>query len=121
MVATTVGGRIGHYTERGVNGPIDDLLFPVNHGVLYFTGFDVLPPFVEHSAVHLDDRHYAGIAARYRQRLATVFTAEPIPYRPELGSDNTGLTHQDGSELIPGRESPGTSGFALHTARRDRR
>jgi NAD(P)H dehydrogenase (quinone) len=116
MVATTVGGRMGHYTERGVNGPIDDLLFPINHGLLSFTGFDVLPPFVEHSAVHLDEQRYAEIAERYRYRLATAFTAEPIPYRPESGGDYTGLTHQDGSELVPGREAPGTSGFALHIA-----
>ena len=116
MVATTAGGRIGHYTRRGVNGPIDDLLFPINHGVLHFTGFDVLPPFVEHGAVHLDDRQYSGIAERYRQRLATAFTADPIPYRPESRGDYTGLTYQDGSELVPGLESPDASGFALHIA-----
>jgi NAD(P)H dehydrogenase (quinone) len=121
MVTTTAGGRTGHYTERGVNGPIDDLLFPINHGVLSFTGFDVLPPFVEHSAVHLDDQRYAEIAERYRQRLATAFTAEPIPYRLESGGEYTGLTHQDGSELVPGRESPGASGFTLHIAGPDRR
>ncbi|MFC1406480.1 MULTISPECIES: NAD(P)H-dependent oxidoreductase [Streptacidiphilus] len=120
MVATTVGGRAGHYTDRGVNGPIADLLFPINHGVLFFTGFDVLPPFVEPSAVHLDDRQYSGIADRYRRRLATAFTAEPIRYRPESGGDYTGLTHPDGSELAPGTETPDSSGFALHTAGPDR-
>ncbi|WP_328392134.1 NAD(P)H-dependent oxidoreductase [Nocardia sp. NBC_00416] len=120
MVVTTAGGRIGHYTERGVNGPIDDLLFPINHGVLSFTGFEVLPPFVEHSAVHLDDQRYAEIAERFRQRLTTAFTTEPIPYRAESGGDYTGLTYPDGSELLSGRESPGTRGFALHIAGPDR-
>lgn len=116
MVATLTGGRAGHYTARGVNGPTDDLLFPLNHGLLHFTGFDVLPPFVEHSAVHLDDQTYNDITERFQQRLATAFTTEPIPYRSEAGGDYTGLTHQDGSELVPGLESPGTSGFALHVA-----
>ncbi len=114
LVATTVGGRSGHYTERGVNGPIEDLLFPINHGVLHFTGFQVLPPFVEHSAVHLDDDRFAGIADRYRERLAAAFTDAPIPYRPESGGDYAGVTHQDGSELVAGLEVPGTSSFALH-------
>ncbi|MFE9251562.1 NAD(P)H-dependent oxidoreductase [Streptomyces sp. NPDC007088] len=121
LVATTVGGRAGHYTARGVNGPLDDLLFPLHHGVLHFTGFDVLPPFAEHSAVHLDERRYAGIVERYRRRLATVFSDAPIPYRPESGGDYTGLTHPDGSELVPGRELPGTTGFALHVEGRDPR
>jgi len=116
MVATTAGGRSGHYTARGVNGPTEDLLFPVNHGVLHFTGFDVLPPFVEHSAVHLDDESYTAIAGRYRDRIKAAFTTEPIPYRSESGGDYTGLTDPDGSELAPGLETPGTSGFALHLA-----
>ena len=50
------GGRIGHYTERGVNGPIDDLLFPINHGLLYFTGFDVPPLCTSPARTGDDDR-----------------------------------------------------------------
>ncbi|WP_405136072.1 hypothetical protein [Nocardia sp. NBC_01388] len=84
--------------------------------MLSFTGCDVLPPFVAHSAVHLNDQRYTEIADSYRQHLATAFTAEPIPYRSESGGDYTGLTYQDGSELVPGREPHGTSGFALHIA-----
>lgn len=33
-------------TGRGINSPIDDLVFPINHGVLFYPGYDVLPPFV---------------------------------------------------------------------------
>ncbi|WP_331773666.1 hypothetical protein OG948_46540 (plasmid) [Embleya sp. NBC_00888] len=40
----------------------------------------------------------------------------PIPYRSESGGDYTGLTYRDGAELVPGLESPGTSGLALHLA-----
>jgi putative NADPH-quinone reductase len=36
MLIVTTGGWEEHYSARGVNGPIDDLLFPVNHGVLYY-------------------------------------------------------------------------------------
>jgi NAD(P)H dehydrogenase (quinone) len=34
MLVVTAGGREPHYKETGVNGPIDDLLFPINHGIL---------------------------------------------------------------------------------------
>lgn len=44
MLVVTAGGWEEHYSGRGVNGPIDDLLFPINHGILYYPGYDVLPP-----------------------------------------------------------------------------
>jgi len=39
-------GRLPHYTERGVNGAMEDLLFPIQHGMLWFPGMDVLPPLL---------------------------------------------------------------------------
>lgn len=114
MLATLTGGRAGHYTPRGVNGPIDDLLFPLNHGLLHFTGFDVLPPFAAHSAVHLTPEAYTAIADDFRQRLATAFTTDPLPYRAEADGDYTGLTDPHASELRPNLEPPGTTGFNLH-------
>jgi NAD(P)H dehydrogenase (quinone) len=114
MLATLTGGRAGHYTPRGVNGPIEDLLFPLNHGLLHFTGFDVLPPFVEHSAVHLTDDTHRQITERFRDRLTTAFTTDPIPYRSESSGDYTALTLPHASELRPNLEPPGTTGFNLH-------
>jgi NAD(P)H dehydrogenase (quinone) len=115
MLATLTGGRGGHYTPRGVNGPIDDLLFPLNHGLLHFTGFDVLPPFVEHSAVHLTDTDYQRISTHFQERVETAFTTAPIPYRTESSPDYTALTHPGASELAADLERKGTTGFALHT------
>ncbi|MET8505218.1 NAD(P)H-dependent oxidoreductase [Streptomyces sp. NPDC004787] len=116
MVVTTTGGRESNYTARGVNGPMDDLLFPVNHGLLWFTGFQVLPPFVAHRAVDLTEERFAEIADRYRERLAGIETAEPLPYRPERGGD-----YDAGLQLRPGREAAGTTGFDLHRIHREDR
>ncbi|MGC1549718.1 MAG: NAD(P)H-dependent oxidoreductase, partial [Rhodanobacter sp.] len=44
MLVVTTGGWADHYSERGINGPIDDVLFPIQHGMLFYPGFDVLPP-----------------------------------------------------------------------------
>ncbi|MEV6331195.1 NAD(P)H-dependent oxidoreductase [Streptomyces sp. NPDC051909] len=111
MVVTTAGGRESNYTARGVNGPMEDLLFPVNHGVLWFTGFQVLPPFVANRAVDLTEERFAELAERYRTRLAGIATAEPLPYRPERGGD-----YDDTLQLKPGRGAEGASGFGLHLA-----
>ncbi|MFF9199755.1 NAD(P)H-dependent oxidoreductase [Streptomyces sp. NPDC014779] len=116
MVVTTTGGRESNYTARGVNGPMDDLLFPVNHGLLWFTGFQVLPPFVAHRAVDLTEEQFAEMADRYRERLAGIETAEPLPYRPERGGD-----YDADLQLLPGREAAGATGFGLHRVHREER
>ncbi|MFI6880554.1 NAD(P)H-dependent oxidoreductase [Streptomyces sp. NPDC050400] len=110
MVVTTTGGRGSNYTGRGVNGSIGDLLFPLNHGVLWFTGFDVLEPFVAHRAVDLTGERFAELADAYRDRLTGLATAEPIPYRPERGGD-----YDDTLQLKPGHGADAAPGFGLHT------
>ncbi|MEJ1268850.1 NAD(P)H-dependent oxidoreductase [Pantoea ananatis] len=44
MLVVTMGGWESHYSPRGINGHIDDILFPIQHGILFYPGFDVLPP-----------------------------------------------------------------------------
>lgn len=38
LLSVTAGGPQSHYSARGINGPIDDLLFPIHHGILYYPG-----------------------------------------------------------------------------------
>jgi NAD(P)H dehydrogenase (quinone) len=45
LVAITAGGQPAHFSDRGINGRLADLLFPLTHGTLYYTGMQVLPPF----------------------------------------------------------------------------
>lgn len=109
MLIVTTGGWEEHYSARGVNGPIDDLLFPINHGILYYPGYQVLPPFVAYRVDHLDEAGFAGAAGRLRERMRTVESTPPIPYRRQNGGDY----------LIPAltlRPELGesASGFALH-------
>ncbi|PZQ58206.1 MAG: NAD(P)H dehydrogenase, partial [Variovorax paradoxus] len=54
MLVVTTGGWASHYGPRGINGPIDDLLFPIQHGILHYPGFDVLPPFVVYQSSRMD-------------------------------------------------------------------
>ena len=34
----TAGGKADHFNARGIAGPIDDLLWPINHGILFYPG-----------------------------------------------------------------------------------
>ena len=110
MLIVTAGGWQTHYAERGINGPIDDLLFPIQHGILYYPGFDVLPPFVIYRADSMDAERYAQATAALGARLRGLFTDAPIAFRPQNGGD-----YEIPSMLLkPGLEEPGQSGLRLH-------
>jgi NAD(P)H dehydrogenase (quinone) len=110
MLIVTTGGWEEHYSARGINGPIDDLLFPINHGILFYPGFDVLTPFVAHRVNRLDEAGFAVIAERLRKRMRTFFSVKPIPYRRQ----NHGDYAIPSMQLHPELGDPGARGFALH-------
>lgn len=112
MLVVTTGGWESHYSARGINGPIDDLLFPIQHGILYYPGFDVLPPFVAYRTGRMDEVRYGAICAELGARLDALATTAPIPFRPQNGGDYAipALTLQEDV-------APGVSGFAAHLRR----
>ncbi|MET3668056.1 NAD(P)H-dependent oxidoreductase [Caulobacter sp. 1776] len=112
MLSVTIGGWAEHYAPRGVNGPIDDLLFPINHGILYYPGYDVLPPFVTYRVDRFGPDDFARVADQLRERMRTLFEIAPIAYRRQNGGDYVIPAMQ----LKPGLETPGATGFALHVA-----
>ncbi|WP_437928706.1 NAD(P)H-dependent oxidoreductase [Sorangium sp. So ce291] len=87
LLIVTAGGWESHYSERGVNGPIDDLLFPITRGILHYPGFDVLPSFVVYRAKKMDDERFARIRQELGRRLDGLWTDEPIAYRKQNGGD----------------------------------
>ncbi|MBW5435298.1 NAD(P)H-dependent oxidoreductase [Bradyrhizobium canariense] len=117
MLIVTAGGWEEHYAARGINGPIDDLLFPINHGILYYPGYDVLPPFVVYKADKLDEAGFQATAERLRERMRTLATTSPIPYRRQNGGDYLIPSMQ----LRAGLEHSGATGFALHVEQAEAR
>jgi NAD(P)H dehydrogenase (quinone) len=111
MLVVTTGGWESHYGPRGINGPIDDILFPIQHGILYYPGFDVLPPFVIYRTSRIDEAKYAEARDALGQRLDALGTTAPIPFRPQNGGAYRipALTLRD--EIAPGQ-----TGFAAHAA-----
>jgi len=87
MVAMTVGGRMAHYGPRGVNGAMDDLLWPIHHGVLFYPGFTVLPPTVFYEVNRAAPEAVEEMARIYIDRLLTAPSTEPIAFRPQNGGD----------------------------------
>jgi NAD(P)H dehydrogenase (quinone) len=111
MLVVTAGGWESHYAPRGINGPIDDILFPIQHGILYYPGFEVLPPYVAYRTDRMDAARFAGVCDTLGRRLDTLFSTPPLPFRRQNGGDyaipELGLR----PDLAPGR-----SGFGIHLA-----
>lgn len=98
-----------HYSPRGINGPIDDILFPIQHGMLFYPGFEVLPPLVFYRTDKTDAGQFADQCAALAERLDTLWQTEPIPFRRQ----------NHGDYLIPSLTlrpelAPGQSGLAVH-------
>lgn len=111
MLVVTTGGWESHYGPRGINGPIDDLLFPIQHGVLHYPGFSVLPPVVVHRTSRMDEARFEQTRATLGERLDTLWTTTPIAFRAQNAGDYEIPALTLRSELAPGRR-----GFGVHVA-----
>jgi NAD(P)H dehydrogenase (quinone) len=83
MLIVTAGGWESHYGPRGINGPMDDVLFPIQHGILYYPGFDVLPPFVVYRTSRMDEARFAQTCDALGQRLDHLAQTAPIAFRQQ--------------------------------------
>jgi NAD(P)H dehydrogenase (quinone) len=108
MLIITIGGHESHYSLRGVNGALDDVLWPIQHGVLFYPGMAVLPPFVLHQTHQLTDADWPEVARRFQHRLAGVFTDRPIPFRSQNGG------HYDERHVLKAGLGEGESGTRIH-------
>ncbi|KWN09644.1 NAD(P)H dehydrogenase [Burkholderia territorii] len=111
MIVVTAGGWESHYSARGINGPIDDVLFPIQHGILYYPGFDVLPPFVIYRTHRMDDARFEATCAALGKRLDELWTTKPIPFRRQNAGD-----YDIPALTLKADIAPGTAGFAAHLA-----
>jgi len=112
LLSVTVGGKELHYTDRGINGPIDDLLFPIQHGILFYPGMTVLPPHVLYATNRLSSEDFSVAAKSWQRRLLTLADTEPVPYRRQNGGDY----ELPSLVLRDGLEAEGDKGFGLHVA-----
>lgn len=110
MLAISIGGPEKDYTPRGINGSLDQLLFPVTHGALFYTGMEVLPTFAVYGSGRLDAVALADVEARWRHRLERLFDDRPIPFRSQNGG-----SYPD-RHVLADHVAPDKTGLAAHIA-----
>lgn len=109
MLIVTTGGWESHYSPRGINGPINDILFPIQHGILFYPGFDVLPPYVIYRTSRMDEVRFTNIREELGERLDQLATTTPIPFRKQNASDY-GIP----ALTLRAEIAPGQSGLGIH-------
>jgi NAD(P)H dehydrogenase (quinone) len=113
LVNVQAGGPAADYGPRGINAPIEQLLFPLTHGALFYPGMDVLPTHAVYSAGHVSTaEEVEAIKAGWRARLAGLFTDAPIPFRVQNGGDFPDR-HTMADDVAPGQ-----TGIVAHVAER---
>ncbi|MBW8848905.1 MAG: NAD(P)H-dependent oxidoreductase [Burkholderiales bacterium] len=98
LVDVQAGGPAADYGPRGINGRIEQLLFPLTHDALFYPGMDVLPTHAVYGAGHVSAAEEVdAIKAAWRVRLAGLFhrrkpnahseTAPDLAYRRRAIAD----------------------------------
>jgi NAD(P)H dehydrogenase (quinone) len=110
LLCVTVGGPAEDYSARGINGPLEQLLFPITHGTLFFAGMDVLPAYAVYGTGRITAAGVASAKAAWRLRLERLFEDAPIPFRPQNGGD-----YPDG-HVLSSHVAVDQSGLPAHVA-----
>ncbi len=109
MLMVTTGGWESHYGPRGINGAIEDLLFPIQHGMLFYAGLEVLPPFLLYRTRIVDEARFAAMREELGRRLDALATTPPIPYRRQNHGD-----YEIPAMTLKSDLAPGVAGFKAH-------
>lgn len=109
MLVVTAGGWASHYEPRGINGPIEDLLFPIHHGILFYPGIEVLPPHVLYRVDRMDAAGFSAACETLGRRLDCIGSTAPISFRRQNAGDYSVPALTLRPELVPGG-----SGFGVH-------
>lgn len=110
LAVVTIGNNEVSFSARGMEGALDEVLFPLLHGTFFYTGMAPLRPFAVYEANHLTGEQYRAAAAALRERIAAAGTEEPIPYRTQDSGD------YDEDMVLRPEVEPGRTGLDVHIA-----
>jgi NAD(P)H dehydrogenase (quinone) len=87
LCSVTLGGPAAVYSDQGVYGSIEAILYPIHRGIFEFTGLTVIEPFVVHGVHRLEPEARAEALERYRHRMLNLDTAPTLPRLDMTGFD----------------------------------
>ena len=91
LLSVTAGGPEADYGPRGINGPLEHLLFPITHGTLFFAGRDVLPTFAIYGTTRIDEAGTEAAKRALERRMIRLFADAPHSFP---AAESWGLSRQ---------------------------
>lgn len=107
LLSVMVGGPATDYSPRGINGPLEELLFPITHGALFFPGMEVLPTHAVYGTGNLTEATVDKELTAWCERLNHIFDESPIPFRRQ----NSGQYQRN---ILAEHIAEGETGIAIH-------
>ncbi|QMV14313.1 NAD(P)H-dependent oxidoreductase [Vibrio spartinae] len=107
ILSVMVGGPDQDYGLRGINGSLDELLFPITHGMLFFPGFDVLSTHAVYGTGKLEPAALEAELTAWNSRLEQLFDEAPIPFRRQDSEDYH-------ANILAEHLSKGETGLMMH-------
>lgn len=108
LIVTSMGGSEHTVSDRGINGSLEELLFPIQHGFFWYTGMSVLSPVLIPSADRITEQGYGIAESELTGRLDSLFTEEAIAFRHQKGGD------YDEKFVLRPEVASGQSGLRVH-------
>jgi NAD(P)H dehydrogenase (quinone) len=107
MLCITTGTASTLYEPDGIDGDLLHVLWPIHNGMLAYTGFAVLPPFVAWMPGRVDADERATYLTGYAARLAALDATEPLFFHPWDDYDESqrlkpGVVAKSGVQWNPG-------------------
>lgn len=79
MLSLTTGGPREMYNAQAGHGTIEQIVFPIQHGILEFCGFQALPPFVAFGIHRVDAQQRQAYLDTYVARLLDALNSVATP------------------------------------------
>jgi len=82
MVSVTTGTSADTYAPDGIDGDLNDILWPIHNGLFRYTGCDVLPPFAAFMPGRVGEDQRQAYLDAWRDRLLTIDTTPRLFFHP---------------------------------------
>lgn len=82
IVSATTGTSADTYAPDGIDGDIQSVLWPIHNGLLRYSGFDVLPPFVAYMPERVGEDGRSAQLDAYAERLLSIDSTPRLFFHP---------------------------------------
>ncbi|XP_031434652.1 NAD(P)H dehydrogenase [quinone] 1-like isoform X1 [Clupea harengus] len=82
MLSFTTGSNEAMFSSNGINGDMNVTLWPLQNGILYYCGFQVLAPQIFWAPPHIPSDARDTMLEGWRQRLKGLLSETPLTFAP---------------------------------------